>query len=380
MFLTGGKSCARPRPTDPCVVRPLTTLTSLTDMDKRYQVFVSSTFVDLQEERQEVMQALLELDCIPAGMELFPAANEDQWSLIKRVIDDCDYYLVILGGRYGSIGPGGRSYTEMEYRYALEKGKPVLGFVHRDPGGIAANRSEATQEGKARLGAFRELVQQRLCRMWDSPADLGSQVSRSLVKLIKSTPAIGWVRADQVPDEAASEEILRLRKNIELLAAQLATVASEAPPGAENLAQGDDTYVVDFEFVARDAERSWGGTSYRSQASLSWNDIFRVLSPLMVQEATEARLKDALDEYLAESQGGELRKRTALQRKSLDDFSASLDGFHTIKIQLRALGLITKSTKPRSVKDTAAYWTLTPFGDTIMTRLRAIPRTQTDGV
>ena len=89
-------------------------------MDKRYQVFVSSTYADLQEERQEVMQALLELDCIPAGMELFPAANEDQWTLIKKVIDDCDYYMVNLAGRYGSIGPDDLSYTEMEYRYALE--------------------------------------------------------------------------------------------------------------------------------------------------------------------------------------------------------------------------------------------------------------------
>jgi hypothetical protein len=67
-------------------------------MDKRYQVFVSSTFRDLQDERQEVMQALLELNCVPSGMELFPAANEDQWTLIKSVIDDCDYYLVVHPG------------------------------------------------------------------------------------------------------------------------------------------------------------------------------------------------------------------------------------------------------------------------------------------
>jgi len=40
-------------------------------MDKRYQVFVSSTYEDLKEERQEVMHALLELDCIPAGMGYF---------------------------------------------------------------------------------------------------------------------------------------------------------------------------------------------------------------------------------------------------------------------------------------------------------------------
>ncbi|MCR9883896.1 DUF4062 domain-containing protein, partial [Vibrio alginolyticus] len=72
-------------------------------MEKRYQVFVSSTFADLQEERQQVIQALMEMDCIPAGMELFPATDEEQWEFIKRIIDDCDYYLLIIGGRYGSV-------------------------------------------------------------------------------------------------------------------------------------------------------------------------------------------------------------------------------------------------------------------------------------
>ena len=40
-------------------------------MDRKHQVFVSSTYEDLQKERQEVMHVLLELDCIPSGMELF---------------------------------------------------------------------------------------------------------------------------------------------------------------------------------------------------------------------------------------------------------------------------------------------------------------------
>jgi nucleoside 2-deoxyribosyltransferase len=94
-------------------------------------------------------------------MELFPAANDDQWTLIKRVIDDCDYYLVILAGRYGSLGPDGTSYTEMEYRYAVEHGKPVIGFLHKTPGDIPANRCEATDEGKKKLEAFRLFVQKR---------------------------------------------------------------------------------------------------------------------------------------------------------------------------------------------------------------------------
>ncbi|RNL60215.1 DUF4062 domain-containing protein [Arthrobacter oryzae] len=62
-------------------------------MDKREQVFVSSTFVDLRDEREKVIQGLLEADCFPAGMELFPATNDEKWELIQGVIDDSDYYL-----------------------------------------------------------------------------------------------------------------------------------------------------------------------------------------------------------------------------------------------------------------------------------------------
>ncbi len=83
-------------------------------MDVRYQVFVSSTYADLQEERRKVIQALMEMDCIPSGMELFPAADEEQGEFIKKIINDCDYYLLIIGGRYGSVTAEGISYTEKE--------------------------------------------------------------------------------------------------------------------------------------------------------------------------------------------------------------------------------------------------------------------------
>lgn len=88
-------------------------------------------------------------------MELFPAANEDQWTLIKKVIDDCDYYLVIIAGRYGSLDNDGVSFTEKEYRYALEQGKPIMGFLHKEPEKLAQGRCEATAEGKQKLEIFK---------------------------------------------------------------------------------------------------------------------------------------------------------------------------------------------------------------------------------
>lgn len=91
-------------------------------MDKKYQVFVSSTYEDLQEERKAVMEALLQMNCFPVGMEYFNAADDSQWDVITSLIDECDYYVLIVAGRYGSIDEAsGISYTQKEYEYAVKK-------------------------------------------------------------------------------------------------------------------------------------------------------------------------------------------------------------------------------------------------------------------
>src|SRR3954464_8254349 len=101
-------------------------------MDKKFQVFVSSTRDDLYKERDAAMKAILEIGHIPVGMEMFSAADDDSWTLIKRQIDESDYYIVVTAYRYGSTAPDGFSYTEKEYDYACGIGMPVLGFVIDD--------------------------------------------------------------------------------------------------------------------------------------------------------------------------------------------------------------------------------------------------------
>lgn len=342
-------------------------------MNKRYQVFVSSTYADLEEERQEVMHALLELDCIPSGMELFPAANESQWSLIKRVIDDCDYYLLIIGGRYGSIGPEGISYTEMEYRHAVSVGKPILAFLHKDPGQILAARTEQSPEGKEKLTAFRETIQKKLCKYWSSPAELGSVVSRSLIQLIKTTPAIGWVRADEMPDKDATVELLRLRKLVDELTLELQKSRTSAPKGTETLAQGDDLMTFDVSFHSWDADAK-GPFVYKMKVPASWNSIFASLAPSMLSEERENILNSKLASFVESVARTLLAKNNELQISRPHNFSIQQTDFETVKIQLRALGLIVRSERSRSVKDTSTYWCLTPYGDELMTRLRAIKR------
>lgn len=119
---------------------------------------------------------MLEFGCIPVGMELFPASNEEQWSLIKDVIRDSDYYLLIIGGRYGSTNIDGKSYTQMEYEYAKEIGKPIIAFIHGSSDTIPSNKSENTAKGKKALKAFKNTVKGYLIKTWETPDELAAEV------------------------------------------------------------------------------------------------------------------------------------------------------------------------------------------------------------
>ncbi|MCK1458267.1 DUF4062 domain-containing protein [Bradyrhizobium sp. 2] len=201
-------------------------------MDKRYQVFVSSTFADLQEERQAVMQALLSLDHFPAGMELFPASDEDQWALIKGVIDDSDYYVLVIGGRYGSTTEDGISYTEMEFDYARLRKKPVLAFIHQNPGLIPAGKTDLSDKAQAKLETFRKKVEDgRHVKYWSGADDLRAKVIQSISAETKRNPQEGWIRASRSADPALLES---LRKEIDALRGELAIISLEAPSGSEN--------------------------------------------------------------------------------------------------------------------------------------------------
>ena len=187
-------------------------------MEKRYQVFISSTFQDLEGARQEVSQALLRADCFPAGMELFPAADEEQFAFIKQVIQQSDYYIVISAGRYGSIHPEtGLSYTEMEYDYAVEIEKPVIRLLHKDPfNRLTGDKIEKTAKGRKALEKFREkLSTGRLVKFWLNEFELGTSVDHSLRHVIRTANATGWVRSD---GRATAEVELELANTKRLLA------------------------------------------------------------------------------------------------------------------------------------------------------------------
>lgn len=164
-------------------------------MKKKYQVFISSTYTDLKEERMAVTQCLLDNDCIPVGMEQFPASGMSQMDYIKKMLDDCDYYILILAGRYGTLDKDGIGFTEKEFDYACEKNIPVMSFVIEDPMLIQNGQSEQTTLGKKKLASFRKKVcDGRMVKFHTNIDQLKANVATSINKCIRDFPAIGWVR------------------------------------------------------------------------------------------------------------------------------------------------------------------------------------------
>jgi len=342
-------------------------------MEVKYQVFVSSTYTDLYEERQEVMQALLELDCIPVGMELFPAADDDQWTLIKRLIDDCDYYVIIIGGRYGSINSYGISFTQMEYEYAQFTGIPIIGFLPKNPSEITLSKSEIDPEARIKLDKFKLIVQKKTCRFYENSSELGSQVSRSLVRLIKDKPRPGWVKSSALPSADVTKELLLLKNEVDRLKIELEQSNSKGPKGTEALSQGEDRFKI--KYGSQVTFRVFG--SYHNitdELVLTWNEIFAFISPFMLDESSEIELAKQVNALIAKKLV-EIGKDAQVSDSGFGSYSKVgllEECFNTLIVQFKALGLIKKSTKKRSIKDTANYWTLTPFGEYHMTRLVAI--------
>ncbi|MFW1433741.1 DUF4062 domain-containing protein [Vibrio parahaemolyticus] len=190
---------------------------------KRLQVFISSTFTDLINERQAAVEAILTAGHIPAGMELFTSGDESQMDVIKTWIDESDVYMVIIGGRYGSLEPKTlKSYTQLEYEYALEQGKPIFACVITDASQeqrVKEFGSSALEvENPQKMKDFRQLVLSKVVKFWDDAKDIKIVTGETLSHLARRDDLKGWVReSEQANLPALADEVARLSKeNAEL--------------------------------------------------------------------------------------------------------------------------------------------------------------------
>lgn len=280
-------------------------------MDVKYQVFVSSTFEDLREERRLVMEQILNLGHIPVGMELFQASDETQWAHIKRRISSCDYYIVIIAERYGSQVRG-KSFTRMEYEFALKEKVPVVAFLLNESARKNWPQSKIDFGNKEKLQAFRKYCQRKLVRYWSSADELAAQVTTSLVQLIQDRPRAGWVRADTVPQQAAMNEFARLSEEKRVLQTrveelQAAALGVNIPPIVKRQIETLAKKKLSSMRLAKDIQPNKDMSLLqlfmilsRSLAmSLSEKDLLRIVKANFFDDGTVVTVRPIVAEFIA---------------------------------------------------------------------------------
>lgn len=166
-------------------------------MNKRFQVFVSSTYEDLRSERQAAVEAILKAGHIPAGMELFTAGDLSQMKVIQKWIDESDIFMLILGARYGSIEPtSGKSYVELELEYAIETNTPFFSVVLTDEGREAKVKEHGTiileSKNEKAYRDFRKRITSYLCAFYSTPMEVKLAIFETLPQIVNDRELIGW--------------------------------------------------------------------------------------------------------------------------------------------------------------------------------------------
>lgn len=260
--------------------------------DKKLQVFVSSTFTDLKDERQAAVEAILSAGHIPAGMELFSAGDESQMIVIKRWIEESDVYLLILGGRYGSVeASSGKSYTHLEFEYALELNKPMFAVVISDSAldrkVQEAGRSVLEPENVKELKEFKSIVLSKLVKFFDDRKDIKLAIHETLSDFSYRKELVGWIRGDNAVNTGVlAEEIARLTKENSELRVQLSQGNNNDNALYSNLTYQqlaelleretigtDENQITLFDFLLKYAQEFSSGKNYQMSQIRQFNKL-----------------------------------------------------------------------------------------------------------
>jgi hypothetical protein len=335
----------------------------------KYQIFISSTYTDLKDERDEVIKAILEMGHIPVGMEMFSAADEEQWKLISRQIDQSDYYIVIVAHRYGSV-VGKKSYTEKEYDYAIQKSVPVIGFIINDSALWPKDKIESDTNKAESLKRFKQKIKRKPVGFWSIKDELCGKVSRSLIKLITTNPRPGWIRTSETVGPEVVSEMSRLssenarlvNENIQLRQQLEGALKTENA----NFSQGKENVEIEYNYTNVNSQEKNDG-----KFCTNWDNLFIEIAKSLLQNTAEFSIVEIL------------RRMVVLSMPNKPNWaSIKPTSVLTIKTQFIALGYIdvqvitipNNNNSGSRLGSQHPHWNLTLLGKRKLAELLAIRR------
>lgn len=338
-------------------------------LEKRYQVFISATYPDGQQARQALMLPMLEHGMVPTGLENAASQGDTLSFLEQRLIEQSDYVVLILAGRYGSLSPMGLSQIHREYVFATTKRKPVLAFIHDNPTLLPEADRETSREGQVRRDDFARLLESKVtCYRWNSLDALKEMAGRGLPQIMRQHPAIGWVRAGKAAGGDNDAEVSALKERIRALEKDRDEALGQVRPPLKTLARGNDQVNLDYSCNVYE-----DGACKQTLATtrLSWDQAFSCVAPLLMNPASEAVMQKALEDFIGQRALQDVQPQWP-RAHAVRNVALASHAFNQVKIHLRALGLISKNAQRDSRG--APLWQLTPHGDNTMSQVMAVRR------
>jgi hypothetical protein len=328
-------------------------------MEKRYQIFVSSTYSDLRDEREKVIHELTRIGYIAVGMEQFPATDEEQLEYIQKIIDESDYYVVIVRGKYGSLASDGISFTEKECDYALETKKPVLAFLFKNPGQLRVDETDNDPEKLRKLNAFKKkLEERRIVKYWESREQLTNDIKDSINDNVRRRPGVGWIRGNQALDPTVYKDLEEARRQNKELQERLARLGKEDITFPGHLAQGEDLFEIQYSVTMTD-----GTTEVRHGVyKISWDEIYDKLAEEALREKSEFYIWMEIQDIIAVENKIDGGFKVRIARSYVQQ----------ARHQFEALGLVKAVVGPGLYDE--VRWTLTDKGRHYLAGLRALKR------
>lgn len=321
----------------------------------KYQVFISSTYEDLKNERDQVIRAVLEMGHIPVGMEMFSAADEEQWQIIARHIEQSDYYAVVVAHRLGSLTEDGISFTRKEYEYARELGIPSLGFLIDDKASWLPEHVETESGAKKALDEFKALIREKPVSFWSTAQGLHGAFSIALMKAFTASPREGWVRASSVAGPEVTAELTRLSSEN----AALRRLLTDEQKSSEKEHKDELRRTVSTMLATNRTPyyRYTPDGEWQTDADVTLYDVFLYLGPEMIVEASIEVMADALAMHI--------RKDT-----ERDWDTVATNQLSELMADFLTLDLVQPSARKHPVSDGKEYWSLSATGTEALKMIR----------
>ena len=313
-------------------------------MSKKYFVFVSSTREDLKAERREIIRIVSELGAVPVTLEAFNIANEEDRRIIRKAVEECDYFINLTAHRAGE--EIGKSYAlEIEYSWALKAGIPVLALIIGEKARWKASKKDKDENAVKALAAFKKKLEGHTFDTWVNLADLRQKALAMITREMNLNPRCGWVPSSEAADPLVANELGRLIRENEILRSQIKMdgedivkkVQEEIKKTLKLLAVNR----ISISFYYKDGE-NWENTR-----DFRYLRLFKLLAPELSIPRTTAEISHFLGNILNPDLGKTVRK----------DFPAPSN---TIKKIMSDLGLL-KLVKCTGTGDDEA-WEMSEFG------------------